>query len=115
MENPDGPDGDREAGRPIPDLLDHRGRLRRFGIAAAIATIAAALAATGAYGLARADLESGKRYMSSGAWRFVVFFTAVAWGATYVAARWWLNRRARREGFIPAAAVRRRAGSSRAE
>ena len=100
---------DLEAGRPIPDLLDHRGRLRRFGIAAAIATVAAVLAGTFAYGAARADLEGGRYYVSAGAWRFLAFVIVIAWGVTYAAVRWWLERRARaHDGPIPTAASRRR-------
>lgn len=100
-------DRDLEAGRPVPDLLDLQGRLRRFGIAAALATLVAVLAGGFAYDAARADLESGVRYLASGAGRFVLTFTGVAWALAYLVARWWLDRRARaRDGLVPGAAAR---------
>ncbi|HVV88573.1 MAG TPA: hypothetical protein VHE35_36265 [Kofleriaceae bacterium] len=95
---------DLEAERPIPDLLDRRGRLRRFGIAAALATLAAVGGASLACWLARDDLESGRGYITDGADRFVAFFVAATWAAAYVVVRGWLERRARlRDGLVPGA------------
>lgn len=91
----------------VPDLRDQRGRLRRFAIAGAWATLAALAAATVTYGLARADLAAAS-YRSRGAWRFVIFFTGAAWVATYAAVRWWLDRKARAEDGPPRATARRR-------
>jgi hypothetical protein len=103
-------DRDLEEWRPIPDVLDRRGRLRRFAIAAAFGALAAVFVGTGSYGLARADLESSKRYLTGGAGRFVVFCTLAAWASVYLVARWWLDRRAARSGLLPTASVRGRGG-----
>ena len=92
---------------PVPDLLDRAGRLRRIGIAAALATLIAVVAALVTYELARADLEttswtSGRT--RAGAWRFVGFMTGLAWVVTFLSAHWFLGRRSRRkDSFIAAA------------
>lgn len=103
---------DRAVEAPVPDLLDHRGRLRRMGVAAAAATLAAVVAALVTYGLAQDDIERASPYAArstAAAWRFVIFFTALGWVATFVVVNWFLSRRqARRDAFVPPATIRRR-------
>ena len=92
---------------PVPDLLDMRGRLRRLGIAAALATLVAVVAALVCYELARPDLETTSLYSArtrAGAWRFVGFMTGVAWLVTFLVARWFLGRRARQKDSFVATA-----------
>ncbi len=110
----DGPsDGLTDA--PVPDLLDKRGRLRRMGISAALATLVAVVAALVCYELARADLETTSAYAArtrGGAWRFVGFMTGLAWVVTFVVAQWFLGRRARqKDSFVAQAKAKVRRGS----
>ncbi|HUQ03701.1 MAG TPA: hypothetical protein VM261_14485 [Kofleriaceae bacterium] len=98
---------------PVPDLLDTRGRLRRMGISAAVATLVAVVAALVCYELAKADLETTSAYAArtrGGAWRFVGFMTGLAWVVTFVVSQWFLGRRARqKDSFVaPARAKVRR-------
>lgn len=97
--------------QPVPDLLDTGGRLRRLGIAAALATLVAVVAALVTYRLAQTDLENTSAYAartSSGAWRFVGYMTGMAWIVTFVVAQWLLGRRAKRkDSFVAQARVRR--------
>jgi hypothetical protein len=97
---------------PVPDLLDKRGRLRRAGIAAALATLIAVVAALVCYELAKSDLETTSAYAArtrSGAWRFVGFMTGLAWVVTFLVASWFLGRRARqKDSFVASAKVRKR-------
>lgn len=100
---------------PIPDLLDHGGRLRRIGVSAAVATLIAVVAASITYGLARSDIERGTfwgGHSTASAWRFVFFFTALAWVLAFVAVHWFLVRRdKKRNPFVPQAVVRRHRSS----
>ncbi|MBZ0232478.1 MAG: hypothetical protein K8M05_09130 [Deltaproteobacteria bacterium] len=99
---------------PVPDLLDRGGRARRIGIAAAVATLVAVVAALVTYDLARADLETTSWYAArtrNGAWRFVGFMTGLAWIVTFVGAHWFLGRRARRkDSFVAEAKAKVRRG-----
>lgn len=99
---------------PVPDLLDKRGRLRRAGISAALATLVAVVAALVCYELARADIETTSAYAArtrGGAWRFVGFMTGLAWVVTFLAAGWFLGRRARqKDSFVAEAKAKIRRG-----
>lgn len=87
----------------VPDLRDHGGRMRRIVLAALVATGVGALAYLLTAGIAREDLTAPR---TRGAWRFVYFFTTVAWVGGFLAARRWLERQARaREGRLPRAKV----------
>jgi hypothetical protein len=97
--------------QPVPDLLDTSGRLRRMGIAAALATLVAVVAALVCYNLAQTDLETTSLYTArtrGGAWRFVGYMTGMAWIVTFVVTHWLLGRRAKRkDSFVAQARVRR--------
>ena len=96
---------------PVPDLLDQSGRLRRLGVAAALATLVAVVAALVCYELARADIEGTATYgMASrgGAMRFVGYMTGASWIVTFIVTHWFLSRRAKRkDSFVAQARVRR--------
>lgn len=98
---------------PVPDLLDKRGRLRRAGVSAALATLVAVAAALVCYELAKADIETTSAYAArtrGGAWRFVGFMTGLAWIVTFLVASWFLGRRARqKDSFVASARARKRA------
>jgi hypothetical protein len=97
--------------QPVPDLLDQGGRLRRMGIAAALATLVAVVAALVCYELARTDIEGTAEYgiaSRGGAMRFVGYMTGMAWIVTFVVTQWFLGRRAKKkDSFVAEARVRR--------
>jgi hypothetical protein len=97
--------------QPVPDLLDTSGRLRRLGIAAALATLVAVAVAFVCYGLARGDLEASSTYTNASrgsAWRFLGYMTGMAWILTFLASNWLLGRRSKRkDSFVAQAKVRR--------
>ena len=98
----DEPEPELEPGAAPPDLLDYRGRLRRFTIAAAVAVVVGFLAGSTAY-----ELASAEPYW---AWKLMFYTAALAGGSSYTATHWLLRRRARRRdqaNQIPAARVRR--------
>jgi uncharacterized membrane protein YbhN (UPF0104 family) len=105
------PRGTQDVEAPVPDLLDHRGRVRRLAVAAAIATLCAVVVALGAYALVEADVAEGTgayRRTQGAAWRFVIFFTALGWVLSLLVARWALERQhRRRDSLVPRARLRR--------
>jgi hypothetical protein len=82
-----------------------------MGIAAALATLVAVVAALVCYKLAQTDLENTHLYATrttSAAWRFVGYMTGMAWIVTFVVTHWFLGRRAKRkDSFVAQARVRR--------
>jgi hypothetical protein len=91
---------------PVPDLLDTRGRLRRAGIAGAIALIAAAIIATICYAAVGSDID--RLGSARGAWKFVIFMTGFGFAFVFVIVHWLLARAAkRRHSFVPRATLKR--------
>ena len=96
---------------PVVDLLDQRGRLRRFVLAVMLGTVGALGAGTVAYWLSTPDQLSPVGGQMTRAWRFVFYLGGLGGALTFAVTQALLSRRARRRwdaARVPAARISRR-------
>jgi MFS family permease len=93
---------------PTVDLLDQRGRLRRFAVAVVAGATAALVAGAVAYWLSDPDHLSPEGGQVVRAWRFIFYVAGLAGAIVFTLTQVLLSRRSRRqleEKRIPRARV----------